>query len=197
MEQTLPCILASASPRRKEIISMLGIRYTVDSSDIEEHTDQTEPAEIVKDLARQKASAVANRHRNEQCFILGSDTVVSIDGMILGKPKNREEAVSMLRRLSGRTNTVYTGVCILIQNGNRTESVVFCDSAEVSFMTMSDREIEWYVDELQPYDKAGAYAVQGPGARFISEVRGDFYTVMGLPVNELYKKLKESGLLFV
>ncbi len=197
MKQTLPCILASASPRRKEIISMLGLGFTVDSSEIDEYTDQTEPAEIVKDLAQQKATAVWSRHRDECCFILGSDTVVSIDGKILGKPKNREEAISMLQMLSGRTNTVYTGVCILIQNNNSTESVVFSDSAEVTFMTMSRSEIEWYVDELQPYDKAGAYAVQGPGARFISEIRGDFYTVMGLPVNELYKKLKENGLLFV
>ena len=195
MKQTMPVILASASPRRKEILSMLGLTFTVEVSKTEENTVQTDPEKIVMDLAAQKAAAVANHHIKENCLIIGSDTIVWLDGKVLGKPAGEEEAKAMLKSLSGKTHTVYTGVCIIkCENGNMTKTC-FADSAGVTFAEMGKQEIDWYVSTGEPSDKAGAYAVQGLGARFVKGISGDFYTVMGLPMAKLYKELRAIGFL--
>lgn len=194
MKQTMPVILASASPRRKEILSMLGVSFDVEVSKTEEVTMQTEPEEIVKDLAAQKAAAVAKHHKNETCMIIGSDTIVWLSGKVLGKPADAAEAKAMLSGLSGNTHTVYTGVCIIkCENGKLTKTC-FADAADVTFAEMDESEIDWYVSTGESTDKAGAYAVQGLGARFVKGIRGDFYTVMGLPMARLYEELRRCHL---
>lgn len=194
MKQNLPIILASASPRRREILTMLSVDYTVESSDVDETIEVKEPGEMVSELAKRKANAVLLSHP-EDCVVIGSDTIVWKDDAVLGKPADREEAVRMLQNLSGDINTVYTGVCIMIRRDGQVIEDAFYEAADVCFAPMSEEEIRWYVGTGEPMDKAGAYAVQGLGGRFIREIRGDFYTVMGLPMCRLYEKLCELHVL--
>ncbi len=194
MKQTMPIILASASPRRREILSMLGVSFDVEVSKTEEVTIQTEPDEIVKDLASQKAAAVAKHHIKEYCMIIGSDTIVWLNGRVLGKPADEKEAKQMLKELSGNIHSVHTGVCIIkCENGKMTKTC-FADKADVTFAEMDEEEIDWYVSTGECKDKAGAYAVQGLGGRFVKGICGDFYTVMGLPMAALYKEMRRCHL---
>ncbi len=197
MKQLLPCYLASASPRRREILTLLGIDFTAEVSDADEHLAVNDPTELVQALADRKATAVRKNHADEDCFIIGSDTIVVLNGKVLGKPADKEEAAEMLRGLSGNVNTVYTGVCIQYRRCGQWYTVCFADSADVQFADLSESEIEWYINSENLLDKAGAYAIQGVGGRFIESIHGDFYTIMGLPMQKLYKKLVETGLLFV
>ena len=190
MIQSLPVYLASASPRRREILGMLGLKFDVEVSETEEITRKTAPEEIVQDLAKQKASAVAGKHINENCMIIGSDTIVWLNGHALGKPADDAEAARMLRSLSGNTHTVYTGVCLCRCENGKITAETFADAADVTFLEMSDEEIAWYVSTGECSDKAGAYAVKGLGARFVKKIKGDFYTVMGLPMARLYEELR-------
>ena len=195
MKQTVPIYLASASPRRREILTMLGLSFSVEVSEADESIESTIPEEIVSTLASRKAMAVAKHHRNEDCLVIGSDTIVWKDGKALGKPVNDEEANGMLHSLEGDVHTVYTGVCLArCRNGEITETR-FADAADVEFAPMTDEEIEWYISTGESRDKAGSYAIQGLGARFVKAIRGDFYTVMGLPMCSLYEKLRETGVL--
>lgn len=194
MTQTLPIILASASPRRREILSMIGVDFTVDVSDVNEDISCKEPGELVSELAKRKANAVLLSHP-EDCVVIGSDTIVWKDGAVLGKPADAEDAARMLRNLSGDTNTVYTGVCIMIRKNGRVTGDAFYEAADVLFAPMSEAEIKAYVATGEPMDKAGAYAVQGIGGRFIRGIHGDFYTVMGLPMCRVYEKLRELQVL--
>lgn len=181
-------ILASASPRRKELLALLLPQFIVETAPVDE-TDHPPlpPRELVALLAARKARAVADRFPADR--VIGSDTVVAVDGQILGKPQSPEEAVGMLRTLSGRTHTVYTAVCVCSPEGER-QAV---SSTQVTFAPMSEEEIDWYVATGEPMDKAGAYGIQGYGARFIREIQGDFYTVMGLPVQKLYQLLTDPA----
>ena len=183
-------ILASGSPRRKELLGLICPDFRVEVSGADEHVTETLPPEqLVARLAEKKASEVASRF--PEAAVIGSDTVVELDGEILGKPHSREEAVSMLRRLSGREHRVHTAVQILSQVGSRS----LVSTAEVHFALMTDREIEWYVSTGEPMDKAGAYGIQGYACRYITGIRGDYYTVMGLPVQMLYRALYDRGIL--
>ena len=178
-------ILASNSPRRREILTLLGFEFTVISADVDESVDTTlSPEEITSELSRRKASAVFSE--NKDSIVIGSDTVVALDGVIFGKPKSTQEAREMLKKLSGKTHCVYTGVTVISSE----KSATFCDIAEVVFDEISDAEIEEYISTDEPYDKAGGYGIQGSAAKFIKEIHGDFYTVMGLPSNRLYRTLK-------
>ena len=179
-------VLASASPRRREICDLLGLTYTVEPAKTELPADPAlSPDEAVLQVARGKAEEIAARHPNE--VVIGADTVVVIDDTILGKPKDVEDAKAMLRQLSGREHCVITAVWIC--DGENSEG--FSDSAAVTFMPMSEDEIEAYVATNEPSDKAGAYAIQGLGMRYIKGINGDFYTVMGLPSGRLYNVLKK------
>ncbi len=183
-----PLILASASPRRREICDLLGIRYTVCPATGELPMDaQLSPEEAILRVARGKATAVAAAH--PQAVVLGADTAVVVDDEILGKPQNEDDAKAMLRRLSGRTHRVITGVWVCGDGYNDG----FADSAEVTFFPLSEADIAAYVATGEPMDKAGAYAVQGFGARYICGIHGDFYTVMGLPSGRLYRFLHRLG----
>jgi len=194
MKTEVPVFLASASPRRREILTMLGMDFTVQVSDVDEKTDASEPADLVAELAKRKAEAVAAMHP-ENCLVIGSDTIVWKDGRVFGKPADREEAGRMLRSLADDTHMVYTGVCLLLRRDGVLRTEVLVDSAEVVFSGPDSEEIEWYLSTGEPMDKAGAYAIQGLGGRFVRGIRGDFYTVMGLPMSRLYEKLREIGMI--
>ena len=185
-------ILASGSPRRKELLLQIGIVPEIIVSHVEEKITSDVPAEVVMSLAEQKAVDVA-KNMPEGKVILGSDTVVAADGKILGKPKSHEEAYEMIRSLVGRSHQVYTGVCIVKKGaaGGKDTVVSFYDETDVQVSGMTEAEIREYADSDEPMDKAGAYAVQGFFARYIEGLRGAYANVMGLPVHLVYRKLKE------
>lgn len=189
-------ILASGSPRRKELLLQIGIVPEIIVSHVEEKITSDIPAEVVMSLAEQKAVDVA-KEMPEGTVILGSDTVVAADGKILGKPKNHEEAYEMIRRLAGRSHQVYTGVC-LVKKGPEGEAdtvVSFYDETDVNVSPMTEKEIREYADSEEPMDKAGSYAVQGFFARYIDGLKGSYANVMGLPVHLVYQELKKLGAL--
>ena len=189
-------ILASGSPRRKELLLQIGIVPEIIVSHVEEKITSDIPAEVVMSLAEQKAVDVA-KEMPEGTVILGSDTVVAADGKILGKPKSHEEAYEMIRRLAGRSHQVYTGVC-LVKKGPEGEAdtvVSFYDETDVNVYPMTEKEIREYADSEEPMDKAGSYAVQGFFARYIDGLKGSYANVMGLPVHLVYQELKKLGAL--
>lgn len=179
-------ILASASPRRKELLSLAGIDFVVKVADVDEVIDPSlTPDGVVMSLAKQKAQAVASE--NPDSLVIGADTVVVLDGKILGKPKSEENAVELLTMLSGRVHTVYTGV-VLIKN----EKVkTFCEATQVEFYPLTDEEIKAYVATKEPMDKAGAYGIQGKGCILIRKIDGDYFNVVGLPVSAVYRELRD------
>lgn len=178
-------ILASASPRRRELLALAGVDFAVKVADVEEVIpENASPDEVVKSLAMQKASAVAQE--NPDSIVIGSDTVVALDGAILGKPRDEEDAVRMLKALSGRSHTVYTGVAII--HGEKISN--FCEATEVVFNQLTEDEIRNYVATKEPMDKAGAYGIQGKGCVLVEKIVGDYFNVVGLPVSRLYKELK-------
>ncbi len=181
-------ILASKSPRRYELLKLISEDFRVISATGEEVVPEgLSPAEVVQHLARQKAREVAASHRGE--VIVAADTVVAIDGEILGKPRDEAHAVEMLRLLSGRTHTVYTGVCVIFENGAEKS---FTEGTDVEFYPLTEREIADYVATGEPMDKAGAYGIQERGALLVKRIDGDYYTVMGLPVGRLSRVLRGS-----
>ena len=189
-------ILASGSPRRKELLLQIGIVPEIIVSHVEEKITSDVPAEVVMSLAEQKAVAVA-KEMPEGTVILGSDTVVAADGKILGKPKSHEEAYEMIRRLAGRSHQVYTGVCLVKKEpeGEADTVVSFYDETDVNVSPMTEKEIREYADSEEPMDKAGSYAVQGFFARYIDGLKGSYANVMGLPVHLVYQELKKLGAL--
>ncbi|MDO4318007.1 MAG: Maf family protein [Lachnospiraceae bacterium] len=190
-------ILASASPRRRELLQMLGLRFTVCPSDKEEALTAASPRELVEALARQKAEDIFSRQTGD-AVVIGSDTVVSAeDGTIFGKPADAEDAARMLRQLSGRRHRVSTGAAVYVRRDGRERRESFVSESVVWMDELSPAEIEAYIASGEPMDKAGAYGIQGLGAKYISRIEGDYYTVVGLPVHELYKKLKEMQVISV
>lgn len=169
-------ILASKSPRRKELLNMLGFDAIVVPAEKEETSAETNPRLLCLDLARAKAEEVAKKHPED--IVIGADTIVSIDDKILGKPKNRDEALSMLTLLSGKEHRVYTGVSILYKG---MESV-FAEMTEVKMFENPRDTLISYIETGEPMDKAGAYGIQGKGALLVEGIKGDFYNVVGLPV---------------
>jgi septum formation protein len=181
-------ILASASPRRSELLRNAGIAFEVDPANVhEEPLPGEKPIEYAQRLARDKARAVFVRHSD--AIVLGADTVVVVDDHLLEKPANADDAARMLRLLSGRTHQVITGVCLLAANFERTEAEV----TQVAFVSMSEQEIVEYVASDEPMDKAGAYGIQGMASRWVKRIEGDYFNVVGLPVARVYRMLKEAS----
>ena len=181
-------ILASQSPRRRELLAKCTERFTVEAADIEETMDPQKPLpEEIQKLAKAKAAAVFAKH--PEALVLGSDTIVVLDGEVLGKPADEDDAVRMLRELSGRTHQVLTGVCLLGPGFCKTDVSV----SHVTFAVMSEAEIREYVASGDPLDKAGAYGIQSMAARYITGIEGDYYAIMGLPVHLVYELLKQAG----
>lgn len=177
-------ILASQSPRRRELLKLITPDFEVIPSSFDENSVPVEPADYYAErLARAKALTVARE--NPEAVVIGCDTVVLLAGRVLGKPADREDAREMLRFLSGRTHKVITGVSLV--HGQRTVS--FSQVTEVEFFNLTDREIEEYLSTGEPFDKAGAYGIQGYGSLLVEEVRGDFFNVVGLPVARLKREL--------
>ena len=178
-------ILASASPRRKELLEMLGYDFEVIVSEVDETMRPgLTPAGQVKDLAYRKARAVYDQH--PEAIVIGADTIVLVDDQILGKPHSEKEAEEMMKLLRGREHLVITGVAILCERKEHH----FCEESKVFFDNITNEEIAHYVRTAEPYDKAGGYAIQGWAGRFISRIEGDYYNIVGLPINKLYSKLK-------
>lgn len=183
-------ILASASPRRRELLELMGLPFTVIVSGEKEIPPENASAEeIVCALSRQKAAHVFKEHP-EAC-VIGADTVVELDGEILGKPHTPENAVSYLKRLQGRSHNVYTGVTVLKEGR---EDVRFCKT-HVTFRPMTEEEIRWYVSTGDPLDKAGAYGVQGSACFFVDKIEGNYFNVIGLPIPLLYDMLLDAGIM--
>lgn len=179
-------ILASSSPRRKELLSYAQIPFEIVVSHVEEHfNDKNNPNEIVQALALQKAEAVANI-LEQDAVVLGADTIVTIDNQILGKPNDENEARIMLGKLSGREHIVYTGVAIVSAN----ESTTFYEETKVQFWELSDEEIDNYIKSGEPFDKAGAYGIQQLGSILVKRIEGDYFSVVGLPISRTYRELK-------
>lgn len=199
-------ILASASPRRKELLKQIGLEYEVRVSDAEELVTSTVPAQVVEELARQKAEnvyrscfgksvtsmEVCKTLPQEKVLIVSADTIVACDGQILGKPKDSEDAKTMLRMLQGRVHEVYTGVSFLYYNVAAEEKSMhsFHEITKVHFYPMTEQEIADYVATGDPMDKAGAYGIQGLCARYVRGIEGDYNNVVGLPVGRLYQEMK-------
>lgn len=179
-------ILASQSPRRKELISLLHIEPIAIPSQVEEEIDPSlSHTDLVMDLAYQKAADVFKDHKD--ALVLGFDTLVILDDEIMGKPKTRDEAKMYLNKLSGKTHRVITG-CAMIKKGH---SSSFYSSAMVTFYPMDDDEINAYIDTNEPFDKAGAYGIQGYASKYIQSIHGDYYAIVGFPVSKIYRELKE------
>ena len=180
-------ILASGSPRRRELLGELGLEFTLGQiSDYDESYPHTlKVSEIPAYIAEQKSKHYTQKLKKEDILIT-SDTIVTIDGEILGKPKDKAEATKMLKELSGRTHQVYTGLCIRSTD----KTVTLSDCCDVTFDFLSDEDIEYYIEEFKPFDKAGAYGIQEwIGLACIKEIKGSVYTVIGLPVQKLYQTL--------
>ena len=179
-------ILASKSPRRKELMGLLFPQFEVQASDVDETLPEgVSLGRAVELLALRKGQAVAGAEPD--ALVIAADTLVTLGSVVLGKPTGREDAARMLRLLSGRVHQVYTGVALL--EGERTNR--FHCVTDVEFAPLTEEEIRWYLSTGEPFDKAGAYGIQGYGARFIRGVREDFFNVMGLPVNELYRQIMQ------
>lgn len=181
-------ILASTSPRRKEIMDMLYWDYVIETAEVEEIFDNDlSIEENLKNLAYKKAFPIAEKHRDS--IVIGADTVVVAGDEVLGKPKDDEDAKRMLALLSSAPHFVYTGVCVLnLEKGIDTR---FVEKTTIIMEKMSKEEIDWYVSTNECGGKAGAYAIQGKGGIFIKEIQGDYYNVVGLPINRLYNVLKD------
>ena len=181
-------ILASKSPRRRQLLSMMGLDFTVQTADIDETMDPSQtPAHEVAAVSARKAAKIAAMHPDD--VIVSADTIVVIDGKILGKPKDEQDAARMLRLLSGRTHTVYTGLTVHADGESKTQVV----GTDVTFRELTDAEIAAYIKTKEPMDKAGAYGIQGYGSMFVSHLDGDYFCVMGLPVCTLAGMLRSAG----
>lgn len=199
-------ILASASPRRKELLEQIGLEFEICPAKGEEVITKEKPEEVVVELAAQKAAEVAsmiktyeNTHTElvtpQDILIIGADTVVSSEGKILGKPKDEADAFAMLSALAGKTHAVYTGVSLLFLSASgRAGEYTFFEKTDVTMREMEKEEIERYIATGEPMDKAGAYGIQGKCAIFVDKIDGDYNNVVGLPVAAIYRELKKLGI---
>ena len=187
-------VLASASPRRKELLSQIGIKFHTCTSKKEEEILRNKPEDIVKDLSYTKARDVYERG-NRDAIVIGADTIVVANEKVLGKPKDETEAYEMIKMLQGDTHQVYTGVSIIWQQNNSTHVSSFVAMTNVELYYMSDDEIRRYIATQEPYDKAGGYAIQGFFARYVKQINGDYNNVVGLPIGKLYQVLNSLNLL--
>ncbi len=198
-------ILASASPRRKELLEQIGAEFVICPAKGEEVITETDPSAVVMELSRQKAEEVAygvliynEQHADlatpQDILVIGADTVVAYENQILGKPKDEEDARRMLTMLSGKTHSVYTGVTfVFIDKEGRTGEHYFFEKTDVCMYPLKEEEIDRYIQSGDPMDKAGSYGIQGRFAIHIKEIRGDYNNVVGLPVARLYQELQKLG----
>ena len=182
-------ILASNSKRRQEILKDAGFNFKIITSDIEEISDKKIITEKILDIAEKKLEQIAEDNKNE--FILAADTVVELNGIIFGKPKNREEAFSFLRILSGNTHKVITAY--VVKNISKNILIKEVVTSEVKFLELDDEIINWYLDTGEPFDKAGAYGIQGKGRALVEKINGDYFSIMGFPISNFLENLRKIG----
>lgn len=198
----IPIILASSSPRRQELLLQAGYHFTIQPSDCSEETDIRIPKDYVMELADRKAHNICSKElvrlsKKEHSvpqnpfLVLGADTVVALNGRILGKPVDYEDAYNTLHSLSGQTHHVYTGVSLIYYNGKKSHTRTFYECTEVSFYPMTHQEIVWYLSTKDPFDKAGSYGIQTQGGIFVKEIKGDYNNVVGLPLARVYHEIQE------
>ena len=187
-------ILASASPRRKELLKNLGYAFSIEVCDLDENSDKTKPYELVMDLAQTKAKAIMDMHAGEDVIVIGADTVVANESEILGKPRDLEHAKEMISSLQGKIHQVYTGVCLYWNNEKINQNLTFYEKTDVEVYPMTTEEIEVYVATRECEDKAGSYAIQGLFSPYIKGISGDYNNVVGLPVARIYQEIKKLGL---
>lgn len=192
-------ILASGSPRRKELLEQVGVSFEISVADGEEIISQKLPWEIVEELSLQKATEVAGRYEakqeiTEQTVVIGADTIVAYGEEIMGKPKNEEMAKEMLQKLQDGSHQVYTGVTLIIMTAGNRQVVTFHEKTDVEMYPMSEKQIDAYVATKEPMDKAGSYAIQGKCAAYIKGICGDYNNVVGLPVARLMQEIFKLGI---
>ena len=193
--QKLTVVLASASPRRTELLEQGNIKHVVMPSHCEEVITSQVPSQVVEELSAQKAEDVYQQYEKKNAgdfLVIGSDTVVAADGKILGKPKDKEEAYQMISMLQGKAHQVYTGVTLLIKKDGKKIRKTFHECSDVYVYPMCKEEIREYIATGEPMDKAGAYGIQGLCARFVEKIQGDYNNVVGLPVGRIYQELKKE-----
>lgn len=193
--------LASASPRRKELLEQIGLTFTVMPAEGEEVITSSCPWEVVQELSAQKAQEIydklaknSGKSESEEYLVIGADTVVAYEERILGKPKNQADAMAMLQMLEGDAHHVYTGVTVILWQNQKMQKLTFYEDTKVCMYPMTKEQIQAYVETGEPMDKAGSYAIQGKCAIFIKEIHGDYNNVVGLPVAGLYQKMLKVGI---
>lgn len=214
MKKDIRIILASGSPRRRELLGQAGYEYTVVTSDVDEETDTLIPKDYVMELAERKAKNVYDKEMeknpapeksavvrqssieeietvSDEFVVIGADTVVALNNRILGKPYDYDDAYNTLNSLSGQTHHVYTGVSIIYYDGEKPHTKTFYECTEVTFYPMTHEEIVWYLSTQEPFDKAGSYGIQGKGGIFVKEIKGDYNNVVGLPLARLYHEMEK------
>ena len=188
-------ILASTSPRRQELLKLIVEDFEIASPKFDEDSVKDKsPKKLVEKLSIGKASAVFEKAVGDWC-VIGADTIVVLGDEVLGKPKNKDDAKNMLRKLSGTKHDILTGVCVLIRRGEVESKLSFVEKTTVNMINLTDEEIESYVDTKEPLDKAGSYAIQGKASKFIEGIKGNYHNIVGLPVCSLYKVLREENVL--
>lgn len=203
MNTSKQIILGSASPRRRELLRQIGLEFTVITSDCDENVTSAVPAEVVQELSRIKAQSVFAKIGSGgysamdkgEVLVIGADTIVALDGQILGKPCSAEDAISMLNHLQGRAHQVYTSVSFIWEEKGKVRIHTFYEVTDVEVLPMTEEEIAYYVSLNTCMDKAGAYGIQNEFACFVKGIRGDYNTVVGLPVGRVYQELKQLSLL--
>ena len=186
-------ILASSSPRRRELLEKAGVHFQVMPSQEEEHIEKKQPAQIVENLSWQKAASVASK-TGQDVIVIGSDTLVAYEGRVLGKPRDEEEAVETLKLLQGNTHQVYTGVTVIVRDKEEEITKTFSRRTDVTFYPVDEKEIRAYVATGDPMDKAGSYDIRGDFSVYIKEIYGDYNNVVGLPVSMLFWEMKQLGI---
>ncbi|WP_313133105.1 Maf family protein [Anaerocolumna sp.] len=187
-------ILASGSPRRKEILEQVGISFGVVASKDEEVIQKSKPEEIVEELATKKACSVAS-NMEEGTVVIGADTMVALNDQVMGKPKGEQDAKDMIRKLQGKKHQVYTGVCAVIKEAGKENRIIsFVQCTDVWVYPMTEEQIDAYVASGEPMDKAGAYGIQGKFAVYIEKIEGDYLNIVGFPVSRLYQTLLKEGI---
>lgn len=182
-------ILASGSPRRKELLTQIGVTFEIQKAEGEEIITSSMPTEVVKELSLQKAQEVAAKYGGD--IVIGADTVVAAEGQILGKPRDKEDAMRMLRMLQGKEHEVITGVAVLLKEQQKVIS--FAEVTKVHVFPMTEAQMEAYVESGEPMDKAGSYGIQGKFAAYVSGIEGDYNNVVGLPIGRLYQEVLAAG----
>ena len=191
-------VLASASPRRRQLLGSLGINFEIIPATDDEHITSDVPSEVVTSLSQQKAKEIFHKlltDNKDTLVVIGSDTVVSYKEKILGKPKDKDDARKMIEAISDETHEVYTGVSVIYGNSVEEKEFTFYECTKVNVYPLTDSEIESYLNTDEPYDKAGAYGIQGLFGKFVRGIEGDYNCVVGLPVARLYRELKKHKLI--